>query len=140
MGRRIVSIGVVAVAGLALAFLLAGCGGSGTAGGTSGGDHGSEPSHDSMGDPYITDAQGRAIKIGTSARAAFRDLGGKSPSGYNGVQAVPPLSYDYPIRGSGTGDAGDVSENYLWWQICVKNGRIVSKVKGRMDSLPTMGC
>lgn len=93
---------------LIVAFaLLAGCGSSAHRGG--------HRSHDNSGDPYITDGQGQSIKRGMSAKDAFEALGGKAVSGYNGVQAVPPLSYDYPIRGTST-----------WWQICVKDGRVVA--------------
>lgn len=90
-----------------------------------------------MGDPYVTDAQGRDIKIGMSANSAFAALGGESPSGYNGVQAVPPLSYDYPIRGTGHGDAADATnDSYVWWQICVQGGRVVGKLRANMDNMP----
>jgi hypothetical protein len=61
----------------------------------------SNAKHDGLGDPYITDAQGRSIRVGASATAVFRALGGIAESGYNGDQAVPPLTYDYPIRGTG---------------------------------------
>jgi hypothetical protein len=113
-----------------LAVALVGCASSTSSGGGSG-----AASQDSMGDPYIADAQGRAIKVGMEASAAFRSLGGKSPSGYNGAQAVPPLSYDYPIQGTGNPD--DVTDDKtIWWQICVKNGRVSGKVRGHLGSLP----
>jgi hypothetical protein len=126
---------------------LAGCAtsstsssGTASSGGGSAQAHGSRgPARDSFGDPYVTDSQVRKITVGMSAGAAFRALGGKADSGYNGIQAVPPLSYDYPIRGRGNPD--DVNDTKtIYWQVCVKHGRISGKVRGRMDSLPAMGC
>ena len=94
---------------------------------------------DSFGDPFITDAQGRAIRIGISATAAFPALSGEAPSGSNGAQAVPPLTYDYPIRG--TGNPNDVmDDNTIWWQLCVEGGLVIGKVRGTIDSLPATGC
>jgi hypothetical protein len=96
-----------------------------------------EPTHlDGMGDPYVSEAQVRQVKVGMSAIAAFRTLGGKAPSGYNGVQAVPPLSYDYPISGTGSGDAGDATNNsYTWLQVCVKKNTVSGTVRGKLESL-----
>ncbi len=94
----------------------------------------SSASQDSFGDPYITNAQGASIRIGSSARAAFKGLGGKANSGSTGGQAGPVLGYDYPIRGTGNPD--DVSDTKtIWWQICVGHGRVLSKQRGTMDSL-----
>ncbi len=94
---------------------------------------------DSFGDPYISDAQGEAITIGEPATTAFTALGGKAASGYNGQQAVPPLSYDYPI--SGTGDPDDpMDSKTVWWQICVTSGAVSGKHRANMDNLPVMGC
>ncbi len=94
---------------------------------------------DAFGDPYITDTQGRAIKIGAGAGEVFRALGGKAASGANGMQAPFPHSFDYPIRGTGTGDAGGATnDSYKWWQICVsQRGQVVSKQRGPLGSLPT---
>jgi hypothetical protein len=95
-----------------------------------------QPERDSLDDPYISEAQARRIKVGMAATAAFRALGGKSPSGYNGIQAVPPLSYDYPISGTGSGDAADpVNESYTWFQVCVKDNRVIGMARGTLDSL-----
>lgn len=73
------------------------------------------------------------------AAAAFRALGGKAGSGSNGIQAVPPLSYDYPIRGTGNPD-DPLSDKTVWWQICVEGGHVVGTVRGRISSLPATGC
>ncbi len=116
----LVAVGVAAIA-------LTGCGGSG---GSSSG------SRDSFGDPYISNAQGRALTVGMGASAAFQALGGKADSGDNGSQALPPKSYDYPVRGTGNPDDPNDTKT-IWWQICVKDGRVVGKVHGHLDSLPT---
>jgi hypothetical protein len=89
------------------------------------------PISDGFGDPYITDAQGHAIRIGESASAAFHALGGKATSGVNGGQAPPPHSYDYPIRGTGNPD--DVNdEKTVWWEICIGgDNRVTGKVRTR---------
>lgn len=100
---------------------------------------GSSPpvSSDSFGDPIISDAQGRAVRVGESAADAFGSLGGKAVSGQNGSQAVPPLSYDYPVRG--TGNPNDVTDTgTIYWQICVQDGVVVSKQRAVMDRLPAM--
>jgi hypothetical protein len=92
---------------------------------------------DSSGDPVISDAQGRAVQIGEDADTAFASLGGQASSGSNGQQAVPPLSYDYPI--AGTGDPNDVMDGHtVWWQLCVKKGVVVSKQRGTMGEIPTL--
>jgi hypothetical protein len=75
-----------------------------------------------------------------NAKAAFVLLGGRSPSGYNGVQAVPPLSYDYPIYKTGSGDPGDpMNDSYRWLQVCVKSGRVTGTVEGHLSALGN-GC
>lgn len=49
------------------------------------------------------------------------------------MQAVPPLSYDYPVRGAGNPD-DPMDTATVWWQICVLNGVVVGKQHGTMDS------
>lgn len=124
--------GEVALLFVTLAVAVGGCGGS-SSGGSGGGS--SSAAQDGFGDPYITEEQGRSVRIGERARRAFKALGGKADSGYNGQQAVPPLSYDYPVRGTGNPD--DVNDTKtVWWQVCVKHGRVVGKLRGHLDSLP----
>jgi hypothetical protein len=70
-----------------------------------------------------------------SATDAFAQLGGRPGSGYNGIQAGPTKSYDFPIRGTGNPD--DVTDDStIWWEVCVLHGRVVSKHRGRMGDLP----
>jgi len=120
------------VAGVVLAAAcsaFAGCGGSS-------GDTRTQSTRDSGGDPYVTGAQVRKIKIGMSAQSAFRDLGGKSPSGHHAIQARPPLSYDYPILGTGKGDASDLgnADSWSWLEVCVANGHVTGKGRGSLGS------
>src|SRR6266566_9669343 len=115
----------------AVATILVGCGSGGA---------GARPKRDAggRGDPYVTRAQVRRIRIGMSAKAAFRLLHGKAGSGQHTAQ---PFEYDYPIWGTGTGDAagvGDaVNSSYSWLIICVKGGRVVDT--NRHQSL-VQGC
>jgi hypothetical protein len=118
------------IAPLVLASLLAGCGAS--PGPSASNAH---PRADSFGDPYITDSEGREIPIGTLARAAFDDLGGTASSGANGG-AISTKAYDYPIRGTGNPDDPNDATT-IWWQLCVRDGRIVGKQRGTFDQLPT---
>jgi len=78
------------------------------------------------GDVCVTRAQVRRIKIGMSAKAAFRLLPRESSGGQRTVQ---PFQYDYPISGTGTGDPEGVGEGvnptYSWLIICVVAGRVV---------------
>jgi len=128
--RARIALGVLLVAGLAagLTFTFRA---SGSAYGSAG------LSHDSLGHPYITDAQGRAIGLGTLDSVAFDFLGGRSAHGVRGPGHW--VGYDYPIRGTGTGDAGAVNQNYVWWRFCVMDGRVLGKFRGRPDS-PTFSC
>jgi hypothetical protein len=125
MVRSLLAAGVV----VAACSAFVGCGGSS-------GETRTQSTRDSGGDPYVTAAQMRKIKIGMSAQRAFRDLGGKSPSGRHGKQGRPPLSYDYPILGSGKGDATDLgnAESWSWLEVCVANGHVTGKGRGRLGS------
>ena len=128
--RLLIGLGVLLLAGLAagLTFTFRA---SGSASGSAG------LSHDSLGHPYITDAQGRAIGIGTHDSVAFEFLGGRSAHAVRGPGHW--VGYDYPIRGTGTGDAGDVNQNYVWWRFCVMDGRVMGKFRGRPGS-PSFSC
>src|SRR4051794_15452088 len=107
----------VALPAVVLIAVVAGCGNSATTTETSAttsdtiGDTLSAPqaAQDSYGDPYVTDDQMNQIRKGMSASAAFAALGGRADSGYNGGQAGPTRSYDYPVRGTGNPD--DVSDD-----------------------------
>lgn len=92
----------------------------------------------------MTPAQIAAIHRGEPKRKAFAALGGVSPSGYQmpqGADAIGIATYDYPIQGTGSGDAGDVNkDNYVWFQLCTNGGHVVGKDRGKMDNLPTMSC
>lgn len=126
--------GVLRVSGLStivVATLIAGCGSSSQ-------KASAPPTHDGAGDPFITEAQGRAIRIGESAAAAFRTLGGEADSGLNGQQAPPTRSYDYPITGTGNAESDKPfgHEKALWWQLCISpENRVVSKERGKLESL-----
>lgn len=102
----------------ALTIILVGCGSG----------EGARPKRDAAGkgDPYVTRAQVRRIRVGMSANAAFRLLRGRADSGQHTAQ---PFEFDYPIWGTGTGDAAGVGEfvnsSYSWLIICVKDGRVV---------------
>jgi hypothetical protein len=102
-----------------VAFILVACGSGGG---------GERPKRDAAGkgDPYVTRAQVRRITVGKSAKAAFRVLGGRA---YSGQQTLQPFEFDYPIWGTGTGDAagvGDaVNSSYSWLIVCVQGGRVV---------------
>lgn len=114
------------------AVTLAACSSSGS----SSGPHQRPGSMDAAGDPFITDNQGRSIRIGETASQAFAALGGKASSGSNRPQAVPPFSYLYPV--AGTGNPDDVMDtSTVWWQLCVKGGVVVAKQRGTLDALPT---
>ena len=97
-----------------VAIILAGCG-SGGEGAKCGGR-----------DFCVTKAQVRRIKLGMTAKAAFRLLPSESSGGQRTVQ---PFQYDYPISGTGSGDpegVGDgVNASYSWLTLCVVGGRIV---------------
>ena len=68
------------------------------------------PRTDGWGDPFVTNAEFAAIRVGMSQTAAFRLLGGQGSNGYytrwsnpdtgTGVGEVI-LIHDYPIRGTG---------------------------------------
>lgn len=117
----------------AVAIILVGCGSGSNA----------RPKRDAAGhgDPYVTRAQIRRIRVGMSAKAAFRLLGGISDSGRHQDGTVPPLQYVYPIWGTGKGDAAGTGEalntTYSWLQICIKGGRVVgtNRVKESPNSL-----
>lgn len=104
----------------AVAIVLAGCGSGGA---------GTRPKRAAggNGDPYVTWAQVRRVSVGMSAKATFRLLGGKA---YSGQHTVQPFEYDYPIWGTGTGDAAGGEDDapnstYSYLIICVKGGRVV---------------
>jgi hypothetical protein len=129
-----ISRGNAAAAVLAAAF-LAGCGSSSN---PENGKHGERA--DGFGDPFVTDAQVRAVRVGESEAAAFKQLGGRSDSGYNGQQAGPRKSYDYPIRGTGSTDVTvEESQAALWWEVCIEDGRVIGKERGKEGAL-TMNC
>jgi hypothetical protein len=116
----------------AVATILVGCG--------SGGE-GTRPKRTAggKGDPYVTWGQVRRVTVGMSAKATFRLLGGRA---FSGQRTVQPFEYDYPIWGTGTGDAaggeGDApNSSYSWLIICVKGGRVVDT--NRHQSL-VQGC
>jgi hypothetical protein len=115
----------------AVATILVGCG--------SGGGTRPKRAAGGKGDPYVTWAQVRRVTVGMSAKATFRLLGGRAFSGQHTVQ---PFEYDYPIWGTGAGDAaggeGDApNSSYSWLIICVKGGRVVDT--NRHQSL-VQGC
>jgi hypothetical protein len=97
------------------------------------------PKRDSLGAAFITDAQGKAIRKGMSARAAFRKLGGKPESSTGeGPEAGPVLGYQFPIRGTGNpGNPNRDQPSYAtYWQICIGRGRVLSKRRGTIENLP----
>jgi len=127
--RRVLRVSVLSA--IVVATLLAGCGSSSQ-------KASAPPTHDGAGDPFITEAQGGAIRIGESAPAAFRALGGEADSGLNGQQAPPTRSYDYPITGTGSAESDEAfgHEKTLWWKICIgPENRVVSKESGKLESL-----
>jgi len=87
----------------------------------------SQPRTDGWGDPFVTNAQVAAVKVGMSESAAFRMLGGQGSYGwYNDGRDA----YEYPIRG--TGDPGPdtmLNDNTTWFQICVQGNSVVSKAR-----------
>lgn len=89
---------------------------------------------DTFGDPYITEAQGRSVQLRTRASIVFQELGGKAVSGTSGTG--PTKCYDYPVRGTGNPDDA-TDDNTVWWQFCMKNGRLVAVQRGTMNQLPT---
>ncbi len=99
---------------------------------------------DSTGDPYVTWTQVHAIRKGETKRAAFKTLHGVAASGYQmpqGADAIGFATYDYPIRSTGSEDAGDVNNNsYRWLQLCTDHGRVTGTDIGTMDNLPTSSC
>ena len=118
----------------AVATILVGCGS---------GSH-ARPKRDAggRGDPYVARAQIGRIRMGMSAKAAFRLLGGTSNSGQHQPGTVPPLQYDYPIWGTGKGDAAGNGEflnsSYSWLTICIKGGRVVGT--NRVKISPNTHC
>jgi hypothetical protein len=99
----------------AVVIILAGCG-SGAEGAKCGGRR----------HTCVTWAHVRRIKIGMSAKAAFRLLDAR-PSG--GQRFVQPFEYLYPVWGTGTGDPEGVGEggnsSYSWFGLCVQGRRVV---------------
>jgi hypothetical protein len=96
------------------------------------------PKRDWLGEPFITDAQGKAIRKGMSARAAFRKLGGKPDISATSDAAGPILGYDFPIRGTGYAGDQDRPGDATYWQICIGHGRVLSKRRGDLDHLPAL--
>jgi hypothetical protein len=99
---------------------------------------------DSTGDPYVTWSQVHAIRKGESKHAAFKELHGVADSGYQmpqGAGAFGFATYDYPIRGTGSGDAAGVdNDSYRWLQLCTNHGQVTGTDIGKMSSLPTVTC
>jgi hypothetical protein len=98
-----------------VAIILVGCG-SGGEGAKCGGRAGL----------CVRKAHVRLIKIGMTAKAAFRSLPTESSGGRRWVQ---PFQYDYPISGTGKGDPEGIGDgtnpSYSELTICVVGGRIV---------------
>jgi hypothetical protein len=93
------------------------------------------PRTDGWGDPFVTDAQGAAIRVGMSVGAAFRLLGGKGSPGwyYTGPGSIPTgvmYSYDYPIRGTDhSGPTTMLNDRTTWFRICVQGNSVVGKAR-----------
>lgn len=104
------SVRVVAASLGGLCLLVAGC----------------SSGHDKYGDPYITDAQGAAVRPGMSDAAAFATLGGVAVSGSHGAGARPPYGYWYPVDGDGD----------IWWEICIDSGHVTGTYRATDDKLP----
>jgi hypothetical protein len=83
------------------------------------------PPTNSYGDPYVTDAQARNLRIGQPSQEVYAALGGVAPSGM-----VPPASepYDicrsYPVRG----------RNATWF-LCFRDGRLALARRERADEV-----
>ena len=97
---------------------------------------------DEWGDPFVTDAQVGAVRVGMSDTEVFRLLDGEGSTGFytngpRGSTSVPGptglvLLYEYPVRSSD-------HRRPAWWRICLREGKVVGKRRVRHVEL-AVGC
>ena len=100
------------------------------------------PRTDGWGDPFVTDAQVAAVKVGMNGSEVSRLLGGPGDTGGDWSTGQYIGIHNYPI--TGTGDPGPypmANDNTIYWRICVRVADNIVVAKRRVDpSWEASGC